>query len=62
MDNKRLGRTFEFIELVQDKCDNNRFQAMPDGNGLTRRRRKQTEKKSRRSLNGDDMLEALKTL
>lgn len=62
VDNKRLGRTLEFIKLVQDKRDNNRSQALPAGDGPSRRRRKPTEKKSQRSLNGDDMLEALKTL
>lgn len=62
VDNKRLGRTLEFIMLVQDKRDNNRSQALPAGDGSSRRRRKSTEKKSQRSLNGDDMLEALKTL
>jgi hypothetical protein len=62
VDNKRLGRTLEFIKLVQDKRDNNRSQALPAGDGPSRRRRKPTEKKSQRSLNGDDMLEAMKTL
>lgn len=62
VDNKRLGRTLEFINLVQDKRDNNRSQALPAGDGPSRRRRKPTEKKSQRSLNGDDTLEALKTL
>lgn len=62
VDNKRLGRTLEFIKLVQDKRDNNRSQAIPAGDGPSRRSRKLTEKKSQRSLNGDDMLEALKTL
>ncbi|EBZ0491422.1 ISNCY family transposase [Salmonella enterica subsp. enterica serovar Infantis] len=62
VDNKRLGRTLEFIKLVQDKRDNNRSQAIPAGDGPPRRRRKPTEKKSQRSLNDDDMLEALKTL
>jgi hypothetical protein len=28
VDNKRLGRTLEFIKLVQDKRDNNRSQAL----------------------------------
>lgn len=28
MDNKRLGRTLEFIKLVQGKRDNNRLQAL----------------------------------
>lgn len=42
--------------------DNNRSQAIPAGDGPSRRRRKPTGKKSQRSLNGDDMLEALNTL
>lgn len=62
VDNKRLGRTLEFIKLVQDKRDNKRSQALPAGDGPSRRRRKPTEKKSQHSLNSDDMLEALKTL
>ncbi len=56
VDNKRLGRTLEFIKLVQDKRDNNRSQALPAGDGPSRRRRKPTEKKSQRSLDEDDML------
>jgi transposase len=62
VDNKRLGRTLEFIKLVQDKRDNNRSQAIPASDGPSRRRRKPTEKKSQRSLNGDDILDALKAL
>lgn len=62
VDNKRLGRTLEFIKQVQDKRDNNRSQALPAGDGPSRRRRKPTEKKSQRSLDEDDMLNALKTL
>jgi len=62
VDNKRLGRTLEFIKLVQDKRDNNRSQAIPAGDGPSRRRRTPTEKKPQRSLNNDDMLDALKTL
>ncbi|HBR0968077.1 TPA: ISNCY family transposase, partial [Klebsiella quasipneumoniae subsp. similipneumoniae] len=62
VDNKRLGRTLEFIKLIQDKRDNNRSQALPAGDGPSRRRRKPTEKKSQRSLDEDDMLNALKTL
>lgn len=38
------------------------FKAIPSGDGPSRRRRKLTDKKSQRPLNGDDMLEALKTL
>ncbi|MDP1086139.1 ISNCY family transposase, partial [Klebsiella pneumoniae] len=37
VDNKRLGRTLEFIKLVQDKRDNNRSQALPAGDGPSRR-------------------------
>lgn len=54
VDNKRLGRTLEFIKLVQDKRDNNRSQALPAGDGPSRRRRKPTEKKSQRSLDEDE--------
>ncbi|HGK4737331.1 TPA: helix-turn-helix domain-containing protein, partial [Klebsiella quasipneumoniae] len=39
VDNKRLGRTLEYIKLVQDKRDNNRSQAIPAGDGPSRRRR-----------------------
>ena len=53
----------ELIQIdVQDKRHNNRSQALPAGDDPSRRRRKPTEKKFQRSLNGDDMLEALKTL
>lgn len=62
VDNKRLGRTLEFIKLVQEKRDNNRSQTVPAGDGPSRRCRKPTEKKSQRSLNDDDMLDVLKTL
>ncbi|EPW1512879.1 integrase [Salmonella enterica subsp. arizonae] len=62
MDNKRLGRALEFISLVQSKRDNTRSQSVPSGDGLSRRRPRQAGKKSQRSLNNDDMLEALKQL
>ncbi len=62
VDNKRLGRILEFIKLVQDQRDDNRSQAIPASDRPLRRRRKPTEKKSQRSLKGDDMLDALKTL
>lgn len=62
VDNKRLGRTLEFIKLVQGKRDNKQSQALPSEDGPSQRRRKPSEKKSQRSLNGDDMLDALKTL
>ncbi|ACT06965.1 Integrase catalytic region [Dickeya chrysanthemi Ech1591] len=59
VDNKRLGRTLEFIQLVQGKRDNTRSQSVPAGDGLSRRTRKSIEKKSQRSLDNNDMLEAL---
>lgn len=60
--NKRLGRALEMIKLVQDKRDNTRSQALPSLDGQTSRRKKQPGKKSQRSLNQDDMLEALQQL
>jgi hypothetical protein len=61
VDNKRLGRTLEFISLVQSKRDNTR--------SVNSRWRwpfpttaKAGRKKSQRSLDNDDMLEALKQL
>ncbi|HHQ6721975.1 TPA: ISNCY family transposase [Serratia fonticola] len=62
VDNKRLGRTLEFISLVQSKRDNTRSQSVPAGDGPSRRRPKIAGKKSQRSLDQDDMLEALKQL
>lgn len=62
VDNKRLGRALEMIKLVQDKRDNTRSQALPSLDGHTSRRKKQPGKKSQRSLNQDDMLEALQQL
>jgi hypothetical protein len=61
VNNKRLGRTLEFIKIVQDKRDNNRSRALPVEMAPAETE-KPTEKKSQRSLNDDDMLEALKTL
>ncbi len=62
VDNKRLGRALEMIKLVQDKRDNTRSQALPSLDGQTSRRKKQPGRKSQRSLNQDDMLEALQQL
>lgn len=62
VDNKRLGRALEMIKLVQDKRDNTRSQALPSLDGQTSSRKKQPGKKSQRSLNQDDMLEALQQL
>ncbi|VUS84084.1 hypothetical protein SB6424_05445 [Klebsiella pasteurii] len=62
VDNKRLGRALEMIKLVQDMRDNTRSQALPSLDGQTSRRKKQPGRKSQRSLNQDDMLEALQQL
>lgn len=62
VDNKQLGRTLEFINLVQSKRDNTRSKSVPSGDGPSRRRPREEGKKSQRSLNNDDMLEALKQL
>jgi hypothetical protein len=62
IDNKRLGRATEMIKLVQDKRDNTRSQALPSLDGQTSRRKKQPGKKSQRSLDHNDMLEALQQL
>jgi hypothetical protein len=59
VDNKRLGRTLEFISLVQSKRDNTRSQSIPLEMALPD---DQSRKKSQRSLDNDDMLEALKQL
>lgn len=51
------------IKLVQDKRDNTRSQALPSIDGQTsRRKKKQPGKKSQRSLDQNDMLEALQQL
>jgi hypothetical protein len=57
-----LAEPPEFISLVQSKRDNTRSQSIPAGDGPSRRRPKQEGKKSQRSLDNDDMLEALKQL
>lgn len=59
VDNKRLGRTLEMAQLVQAKRDNNRSQSVPSLNGASRRRTVPTMKKSQRSLDHDDVLDAL---
>lgn len=62
MDNKRLGRTLQMIKLVQEQRDNTRSQALPRQDGEASRRKKSPGKKSQRSLNQDDILEALTQL
>ncbi|WP_447867685.1 ISNCY family transposase [Rahnella bonaserana] len=62
VDNKRLGRTLQMIKLVQEQRDNTRSQALPRQDGEASRRKKSPGKKSQRSLNQDDILEALTQL
>ena len=59
VDNKRLGRALEGAKLVQVERDNNRSKSLPSGDGPSRRRKAPTTKKSQRSLDQDDMLNAL---
>ncbi|HEK2965420.1 TPA: hypothetical protein SMU90_000155 [Proteus mirabilis] len=60
VDNKRLGRALELIKtVVDDKRDNRRSQSVPAGNGPSRRKEKAPGKKSQRSIDQNDMLEAL---
>ena len=60
VDTKRLGRTLELIKtVVDDKRDNRRSQSVPAGNGPSRRKEKALGKKSQRSIDQNDMLEAL---
>ncbi|MCX9044979.1 ISNCY family transposase, partial [Citrobacter portucalensis] len=60
IDNKRLGQVLHVAMLVQEKRDNHRSRALPsvDGPDVTRSRTA-NKKKSQRSLNEDDMLEAI---
>lgn len=62
MDNKRLGRTLQMIKLVQEQRDNTRSQALPRQDGEASRRKKSPGKTSQRSLNQDDILDALTQL
>lgn len=59
VDNKRLGRTLEFIQIIQEKRDNTRSQSVPAGDGPSRRGKKKAGTKSQRSLDQHDMLDAL---
>lgn len=60
VNNKRLGQVLHMAMLVQEKRDNHRSRALPsvDGPDVTRRRTA-TRKKLQRSLNEDDMLDAI---
>lgn len=63
VDNKRLGHILHVAKLVQDKRDNTRSRALPsvDGPDFTRTRQGRG-KKSQRSLNEYDMLDAMTKL
>ncbi|MBI6183507.1 ISNCY family transposase, partial [Serratia proteamaculans] len=62
VENKRLGRTLEFIRYVQDNRDNTRSKSVPSGDGPSRRGKKTPGKKSQRQLDQNDMLDALMKL
>lgn len=59
VDNKRLGHVLDIAREVQSKRDNNRSQSIPSGDEPSRRRHAPGINKSQRSLNEDDMLEAI---
>ncbi len=60
MANRRRGKPSN--NQLPDGLARYALSIIPAGDGPSRRRRKPTDKKSQRSLNGDDMLEALKVL
>ena len=59
VDNKRLGHVLDVARQVQKKRDNNRSQSLPSGDEPSRRRHAPSINKSQRSLNEDDLLEAM---
>lgn len=60
VDNKRLGHVLNIARQVQKKRDNNRSQSLPcTGDEPSRRRHAPSINKSQRSLNEDDLLEAM---
>lgn len=59
VDNKRLGHVLDVARQVQRKRDNNRSQSVPAGDEPSRRRHAPSINKAQRSLNEDDMLEAM---
>ncbi|HBS0902796.1 TPA: ISNCY family transposase, partial [Klebsiella pneumoniae] len=60
VDNKRLGHVLDVARQVQRKRDNNRSQSLPcSGDEPSRRRHAPSINKSQRSLNEDDLLEAM---
>ncbi|MDT4800469.1 ISNCY family transposase ISBcen27 [compost metagenome] len=62
VDNKRLGAVLQMAQFVQEKRDNTRSLSLPATEGVVRKRGRPPGKKSQRSLDQNDMLEALKRL
>ncbi len=62
VDNKRLGHVLQLAQYVQEKRDNTRSLSVPATEGVVRKRGRPPGKKSQRSLDQNDMLEALKRL
>ncbi|GAA7769402.1 hypothetical protein HpMS107_51390 [Helicobacter pylori] len=62
VDNKRLGHVLQLAQYVQEKRDNRRSQSVPRTDGTPRKRGRPPGTKSQRSINHDDMLEALQRL
>ncbi|EGB2320691.1 hypothetical protein H6038_004761 [Salmonella enterica] len=56
---QRLGHVLEVSRQVQRKRDNNRSQSIPSGDEPSRRRHAPSINKPQRSLNEEDMLEAI---
>lgn len=59
VDNKRLGHALEIAKLMQDKRDSRRSQSVPADGISNRSRGRPPGKKSQRSLNQDDLNEAM---
>ena len=59
VDNKRLGHVLDVARQVQKKRDNNRSQSIPSGDEPSRRRHAPSINKPQRSLNEEDLLEAM---
>ncbi len=62
VDNKRLGHVLQMAQYVQEKRDNRRSQSVPTTDGTPRKRGRPPGKKAQRSLDQNDMLEALQRL
>jgi len=59
VDNKRLGHVLDVARQVQKKRDNYRSQSIPSGDEPSRRRHAPSINKPQRSLNEEDLLEAM---